>query len=183
MDFTSSQTSTELDIHTHVPLCFHLWSRVWSATVWNEWKGDNALHQWLEKISFLRRAKEVSFKCDKSPPFFRYFKYFADLMVNVRIIENMKVSFVFLKLSMGYVVLELCLVYNIDIVFLKVSIKYWNGFYFLFFLSVFFASSHFRCSCSSRSCLCPALKWTGFAGTTYTFLSHSFTRSFTHSFM
>ncbi len=40
----------------------------------------------------------------------------------------------FLKLSMGYVVLELCLVYNIDIVFLKVSIKILKC---LFFVVVF----------------------------------------------
>lgn len=45
--------------------------------------------------------------------------------------------FVFLKLSVGYVVLELCLVYNIDIVFLKVSIKCRNA--FLFFSFFFFS--------------------------------------------
>lgn len=46
--------------------------------------------------------------------------------------------FVFLKLSVGYVVLELCLVYNIDIVFLKVSIKCRNAFLFFSFLSSVF---------------------------------------------
>lgn len=42
----------------------------------------------------------------------------------------------FPKLFSGYVVLELCLVYNIDIVFLKVSIKTLKYYLFIFFKCV-----------------------------------------------
>lgn len=119
-------------------------SRVWSATVKNKRKSDNALHQWLQReasllfiiimvmiinIITLIWAKR-SFVCvwQRWTIFFLLsIKYLREPDRKSRIIENMKGFFVFLKFWIGSVVLELCLVYNIDIVFLKVSIKCWNS--------------------------------------------------------
>lgn len=137
MDFNRPQISTELVIHTHVPLYFHLlFPCVKCYCLKQMEKATTHCTRRLGNIAcsfflffFLRRAKEVWSKCDEGGLFFLLLKHFAKLIVNVphnRKYEGFFFFFVFLKLSMGYVVLELCLVYNIDIVFLKVSIKYWN---------------------------------------------------------
>lgn len=60
MDFIPPQISTELVVHTHVPFVFSLVVPVCEVLLFkNEWKSDNALHQWLEK-------EKSSFKQNKN---------------------------------------------------------------------------------------------------------------------
>lgn len=117
---------------------FHLLSPCVKCYCWKRMGGgDNALHQWLGKKKssyfFVEEHKKswgvvgVWLKVDYFSAIKKDKKDFANLIVKVP--HNRKIwrfslfFFVFLKLSVGYVVLELCLVYNINIVFLKVSIK------------------------------------------------------------
>lgn len=61
MDFIPPQISTELVIHTHVPLYFHLLSPCVKCYCLKRMKSDNALHQRLEKniFFFLKSIRSV----------------------------------------------------------------------------------------------------------------------------
>lgn len=72
MDFIPPQISTELVIHTHVPLYFHLLSPCVKCYCLKRMKSDNALHQRLEKkyILFFKEHKKCRWSVTKVEYFF-----------------------------------------------------------------------------------------------------------------
>lgn len=86
MDFIPPQISTELVIHTHVPLYFHLLSPCVKCYCLKRMKSDNTLHQWLEKkySLFLKSIRSVVEVWQKWNIYiFLLLKYFANLIVKV----------------------------------------------------------------------------------------------------
>jgi hypothetical protein len=134
MDLPVPQISTELVILADTLMCHFTYTcclGVLSATVQTNSKIAHCTNNGLKKIWIIFSQKKRNV-CQNN----FLFKTLPPDSKSAESYWNMKVYFVFLKLSLSYVVFDFCVVYNINNVFLKVSIKYWNAVFIRFHVSV-----------------------------------------------